>query len=101
VSRHYPTPVFDDALDAAAAKQAAEEARLAEQRERARTKFRTEFPQVTAFADECRAVFGDGVRVLWAIENGKVVGRPPASELKRYETSEHPLQQLRLTDKDH
>jgi len=101
VSRHYPQPVFDDALDAAAAKKAAEEARLAEKRERARDKFRTEFPQVTAFADECRSVFGDDVRVIWAIENGKFVGRPPASELEKYGTTEHPLQQMRLTDEDH
>ena len=101
MSRHYPLPVFDDALERAAAEQAAKEARLAEQRERARLRFRSEFPQVTAFADESRAVFGDDVRVLWAIENGKYVGRPPTLELKRNGTTEHPLQQVRLTDEDY
>jgi len=101
VSRQYPSPVFDDAVDAAAAKKAAEEARLAEQRERARRRFRTEFPQVTAFADEFREKFGDGVRVIWAVEDGKYVGRPPKLVMEQYGTPDKPLRALRLTDEDH
>ena len=101
MKQQYPTPVFDDALEAAAAKKAAEEARLAEQRERARRRFLAEFPQVTAFADECRAVFGDDVRVIWAVEDGKYVGRPPKLVMEQYGTPDKPLRALRLTDEDH
>ena len=101
MKQQYPTPVFDDALEAAAAKKAAEEARLAEQRERARRRFRAEFPQGTAFADECRAVFGDDVRVIWAVEDGKYVGRPPKLVMEQYGTPDKPLRALRLTDEDH
>lgn len=37
--------------------------------------FRAEFPKVTAFADQCRKVFGDGVKLVYAEENGRSVGR--------------------------
>lgn len=32
------------------------------------------FPSVIAFADECRAVFGDGVKLVYARENGREIG---------------------------
>jgi len=37
--------------------------------------FRAAFPCVTAFADQCRKVFGNGVRLIYAEENGRSVGR--------------------------
>lgn len=37
--------------------------------------FRAAFPCVTAFADQCRKVFGDGVRLIYAKENGRSVVR--------------------------
>ncbi len=94
MSAHYPEPVFDDAVDAAAAKAKAE----AERREAARLRFRAEFPEVTAFADMFRAKFGEQVRVVWAIENGGYVGKPPQKELQRYETDGIKLRPVRLTN---
>ena len=32
------------------------------------------FPSVIAFADECRAEFGDGVKLVYAEENGREIG---------------------------
>lgn len=39
--------------------------------------FRTLFPECTAFADEVRKIFGDGVKMVYAKENGLEVGRRP------------------------
>ena len=36
---------------------------------------RRQFPTVVAFADECRAVFGDGVKLVYARENGREIGK--------------------------
>lgn len=36
---------------------------------------RENFPACVEFADECRAVFGDGVRMVYASEGGKVIGK--------------------------
>ncbi len=33
------------------------------------------FPHSVAFADECRAVFGDGVKLVYAKENGREIGK--------------------------
>ena len=33
------------------------------------------FPKVVAFADEVRKVFGPGVKLLYACENGREIGR--------------------------
>lgn len=33
------------------------------------------FPSVIAFADDCRAVFGDGVKLVYAKENGREIGK--------------------------
>ena len=36
---------------------------------------RDNFPECVAFADQCRAVFGDGVKMIYANEKGKVIGK--------------------------
>lgn len=36
---------------------------------------RENFPLCVAFADECRAVFGDGVKMVYAKEGGQVIGK--------------------------
>ena len=33
------------------------------------------FPKCVAFADHCRGVFGDGVRLIYAKENGREIGK--------------------------
>ena len=33
------------------------------------------FPSVIAFADACRAEFGDGVKLVYARENGREIGK--------------------------
>lgn len=47
---------------------------------------RRQFPTVIAFADEVRAVFGDGVKLVYAKENGREIGKrvvhDPASVVK-------------------
>lgn len=45
--------------------------------------FLAAFPFVTAFADECRKVFGEGVRLVYAEENGRFVGRKTKVDLER------------------
>lgn len=37
---------------------------------------RRNFPVCVAFADECRKVFGDGVKLVHAKENGRELGMP-------------------------
>lgn len=36
---------------------------------------RENFPACVAFADECRAVFGDGVKIVYAKEGGQEIGK--------------------------
>lgn len=36
---------------------------------------RDNFPACVEFADECRSVFGDGVRMVYAKEGDKVIGK--------------------------
>ncbi|MBX3629326.1 MAG: hypothetical protein KF908_05305 [Nitrosomonas sp.] len=36
---------------------------------------REHFPVCVAFADECRAVFGDGVKMVYAKESGVEIGK--------------------------
>lgn len=48
---------------------------MSERGEAAR-KNRQAMPKMTRFVDEMRAVFGPGVKVLWARENGLEVGVP-------------------------
>lgn len=36
---------------------------------------RENFQACVEFADECRAVFGDGVKMVYAKEGGKVIGK--------------------------
>jgi len=33
------------------------------------------FPECVAFADECRRLFGDGVRLVYAKEGGREIGK--------------------------
>ncbi|MBS0424597.1 MAG: hypothetical protein JSR71_09300 [Proteobacteria bacterium] len=41
---------------------------------------RAMFPKVTEFADECRAVFGNGVKLVYAEENGRCIGKQSVSD---------------------
>lgn len=41
---------------------------------------RGNFPSCVAFADECRAVFGDGVKMVYAKEGGQVIGKQFAGD---------------------
>lgn len=43
--------------------------------EEKREKFRAEFPLSAQSADLFRELFGDGVRLIYAEENGKTIGR--------------------------
>ena len=88
--KQFPAPVFDDALEG---RERAAEAK-AERQEAARQEFRATFPQVTAVADELRRVFGDGVRIRWAIENGFSVGAVPQTEREQHEREHGPVREL-------
>ena len=41
---------------------------------------RSEFPNAAAIVDEFKKHFGDGVKLLYAAENGKSIGNPSAGE---------------------
>lgn len=43
------------------------------------------FPECVAFADACRDVFGNGVKLVYACENGRVIGKKPEIEADRVE----------------
>lgn len=45
-----------------------------EQRKQQATLVRQQFPQCVAFADAVRDVFGEGVRMTYAEENGRAIG---------------------------
>jgi hypothetical protein len=83
----WPEPVFDDEHDARAAEQ-----RLYEQR----AEVNRRFPVCCAKAREVEAVFGTGVRIVWAIEDGWMVGPVPVEEIERYEAATGPLRRMRL-----
>lgn len=38
---------------------------------------RAAFPETARFMDAWRAVFGPGVRLVWAVEDGKSIGKVP------------------------
>jgi hypothetical protein len=43
---------------------------------------RANFPSCVEFADECRSVFGDGVRMVYAKEGGQEIGKQmPGNEV--------------------
>jgi len=44
---------------------------------------RAEFPETAKIVDRFRAVFGPGVRLIWAEENGKTIGKVPESVQNR------------------
>lgn len=93
--RHFPEPVFDDAIDARARVAKAK----AEQREVARQRFRHLFPKTTEFADLCRKHFGDQVEILHAIEDGLYVGPVPEKDQREYEKKfGGKLRKVRLSD---
>jgi hypothetical protein len=74
-----------DLLDRVAimqAKQAQAKQELAEQaqaklarRDQVRLELRETMPEIATIVDQFRSVFGDGVRVTYAEENGQVKGR--------------------------
>lgn len=41
---------------------------------------RENFPKCVEFADECRAVFGDRVKMVYAKEGGQVIGKQFAGD---------------------
>ena len=41
---------------------------------------RENFPSCVEFADECRDVFGDGVKMVYASEGGQVIGKQFAGD---------------------
>lgn len=41
---------------------------------------RKDMPEIAKFADEWRAIFGDGIWVRYAIENGKELGKKDVRE---------------------
>lgn len=41
---------------------------------------RENFPKCVEFADECRTVFGDGVKIVYASEGGQVIGKQFAGD---------------------
>jgi len=45
--------------------------------------FRSLFPEVTAFADAMRKEFGNGVKLVYAEENGRCVGTKSVSDPER------------------
>ena len=63
----------------------AEEMRQAEAREKAEEN-RKRMPTIAAWVDEARAIFGDDVKVLYASENGRTVGRLGEQGIKLSET---------------
>jgi len=81
-----PKPIFDDAVDRRLAREAEldrKEQELIEQREHRRQENRRRFPKVTEFFDECEKHF-PGCKVIWAIEDGNVVGKPPREALIKH-----------------
>lgn len=38
---------------------------------------RESFPQTAKIVDEFRSVFGPGIRLLWAEEDGRTIGKRP------------------------
>ena len=48
--------------------------------ERAAERNRAAFPDVAQIVDDFRAVFGPGVKVLYATENGREIGKPQPFE---------------------
>lgn len=94
MSREWPEPVFGDEHEARAARQRQEE----ERREALRLEVRRRFPSAVSKAAEVQAVFGEGVRIVWAIEDGWAVGRVPPEEIERHEIQFGPLRWLRLGD---
>lgn len=93
---HTPEPVFDDAIDAKLRREQLEQQR----REAAKRRFREVFPKTTEFADQCREHFGDGVEIIYAIEDGKYVGPVPDDAREEYEQKFGPMRRVRLYDAD-
>lgn len=79
--REFPAPVFDDAVDARRAVEEAKAARI----EAKRRRVREAFPEMTAVADQFRAVFGEDTRLRWAAENGNIIGPVPEDVRREHE----------------
>jgi hypothetical protein len=61
---------------------------------------RSEFPASAAIMDEFRKEFGASVKLLYAIENGKSIGKKPTAP-KRFATVEQWLNGSKLIDEAH
>lgn len=77
--KSFPKPVFDDEREA----RERQERERAEARERKRQENRQKMPTIAALFDEYNAQF-PGCRIVWAIENGHVVGNPPPEAFERH-----------------
>lgn len=71
-------------------------AAAAARREEARRRFRSHFPVTAAFADQVREAFGEGVQIVYAIEDGLYVGDLPEEKKAKHEATYGPLRKLRL-----
>jgi hypothetical protein len=50
----------------------------------------------SAFADQVREAFGEGVQIVYAIEDGLYVGDLPEERKAKHEATHGPLRKLRL-----
>lgn len=94
-------PVFDDEHDAKARAELELKERITGAKEAARDRVRAQFPEVTEFADSVRTQFGEGVRILWAVEGSQSVGRVPQHELESFHERGIDVHPLRFNDPDH
>lgn len=60
---------------------------------------RAAFPATAAVVDNFRAIFGDGVKLIFAEEGGKTIGKKPA-RAKHFVTAEQWLQGSKLIKDD-
>jgi hypothetical protein len=56
-----------------------------------RDKNRADFPMAAMLLDEFRKHFGEGVKLVYASENGKVIGKLDAGESGRFLTADQYL----------
>jgi hypothetical protein len=84
--RKFPEPVFDDAVDAKTKEEAflrQKEQDLIAAREERRRRNRERMPEIAKVFDEYEAAF-PGCKIIWAVENGYVVGKPPPEVIEKH-----------------
>lgn len=84
--KQFPKPVFDDAIDELQRAKEEQERR----REALRQRVRECFPEITQFAEACRAV-SPGTRLVWAVEQQYVIGPVPEDVRRKQEEQFGPL----------